>query len=109
MDDQFRADQPIVCTLGSDDVGQRSADWHTAVAAATNRAETETGVRLMFAPDPALAAQIAQLAVAETHCCSFFRMTLTMAADELTLDIACPPSARPILDELIALAPPDDA
>lgn len=108
MAERIPVDQPIAiaCTLGSEDVGQRVSDWHATVGAASSRAETEEGVRLTFAPVASLAAQIAALATAETHCCRFFRMTLTMAADELTLDIACPPSARPVLDELLALAPP---
>lgn len=98
---RIAAEAPIACTLGAEDVDQRLADWHETVAVALTHVVTPTGVQLTFQPSPVLAARLATLAAAETHCCAFFRMRLTLAADELTLDIACPPAAMPILEALL--------
>lgn len=91
---------PIACTLGADDLPQRLSDWRAVTTVAIGRSATDTGVRLTFRPSPALASRLASLAAAETQCCAFFRMTLTVVSDALTLDVACPASARPVLDEL---------
>jgi hypothetical protein len=39
---------------------------------------------------------------AEAACCAFLTMTLTRAGDQLVLDVAGPPEARPIIAELFA-------
>ncbi len=95
------AEASIACTLGADDVPQRVSQWHAVAAAAVARSATEAGVRLTLPPSADLASRVASLAAAETRCCSFFRMTLTMASDALTLDIECPTAARPLLEELL--------
>lgn len=94
-------DAAIACTLGTADVERRVSDWHAMAAAAMGRSATETGVRLTFRPSAAHASRLASLATAETECCAFFRMTLTMSSDALTLDIRCPAAARPVLDQLL--------
>ena len=76
------------CTLKPDQRAARLADWGDLLGHATSRDEA----RFTFPPDPALAGRIAQLAAAETQCCSSFRFELAITAAELTLRIdASPP------------------
>jgi hypothetical protein len=57
-----------------------------------------TRLRLDLQPGPQAAARAAELAAAETSCCSFF--TITVAADRLVLDITVPAPNTGTLDLL---------
>ena len=59
-------------------------------------------LRLDLDPAPGLAGRIADLAAAETGCCSFFTFTLTLADGSLRLEIAVPPANAGVLDALSA-------
>lgn len=55
-------------------------------------------------PDPRTAGRVAELAVAETGCCSFFTFTLTAAGGELGLEISVSGRHTEVLNALAARA-----
>ena len=93
---------PEACTLPAADRPQRAADFDELFAGTVRgieRAEP-TRLRLDLQPSPRAAARVAELAAAETGCCSFFTFTLTVAAASLILDITVPALHTGTLDLL---------
>jgi hypothetical protein len=87
-----RPDALQACTLASAGQLARVAEFDQLFAELVLRAErpAPTQLRLELRRVPAAARRAAELAVAETACCSFFTFTLTVAADRLLLEIAVP-------------------
>lgn len=103
------ADQPdpmLDCTLASADQLTRAAEFGQLFAEMVVRAErpAPTRFRLELRREPSAAGRAAELAVAETACCSFFTFTLTAAADRLLLEVAVPDAHVPALAALAGLA-----
>lgn len=94
------------CTLTSAGQLARAAEFDQLFAETALRMERSepTMLQLELRPDPAAAGRAAELAVAETACCSFFTFTLTVAAGRLLLKIAVPDAHLPALAALAALA-----
>ena len=93
---------PDACTLPTAERPLRAADFD-AVFAATVRDLDRVGptrLRLDLEPSPQAAARIAELAAAETGCCSFFTFALTATGGALTLDITVPQQYAPVLAAL---------
>jgi hypothetical protein len=93
---------PEACTLPAAERPQRAADFDALFATAVRGIERAgpTRLRLDLQPGPQAAARAAELAAAETGCCSFFTFTLTVAADSLVLDITVPAPHTGTLDLL---------
>ncbi|HUA43079.1 MAG TPA: hypothetical protein VMA32_16000 [Streptosporangiaceae bacterium] len=99
--------QPVRgCTLATADQMTRGAEFGQLFADMVLRTEqpAPTRLRLELRRDPAAARRAAELAVAETECCSFFTFTLTAAADRLMLEIAVPDAHQPALAALAGRA-----
>ena len=93
---------PDACTLPTAERPLRAADFD-AVFAATVRDLDRVGptrLRLDLEPSPQAAARMAELAAAETGCCSFFTFALTATGGALTLDITVPQQYAPVLTAL---------
>ena len=93
---------PDACTLPTAERPLRAADFD-AVFAATVRDLDRVGptrLRLDLEPSPQAAARMAELAAAETGCCSFFTFALTATGGALTLDITVPQQYAPVLSAL---------
>jgi hypothetical protein len=93
---------PDACTLPTSERPLRGADFD-AVFAATVRDLDRVGptrLRLDLEPSPRAAARMAELAAAETGCCSFFTFALTATGGALTLDITVPQQYAPVLAAL---------
>jgi hypothetical protein len=93
---------PAACTLPTSERPVRAADFD-AVFAATVRGLDRIGptrLRLDLEPSPEAAARTAELAVAETGCCSFFTFALTVTAGALILDVTVPQQYAPVLAAL---------
>ena len=90
------------CTLTSAGQLVRVAEFDQLFAEMAVRAEQPgpAQLRLELRRDPAAARRAAELALAETACCSFFTFTLTAAADRLVLEIAVPDTHQPALTAL---------
>lgn len=80
----------------------RTAEFEATVAghARAVHRRNDTTVRVELAPGAA--ARVADLAVRESTCCSFFTFTLTASGGGLRLDIAVPTGYVPVLDALVA-------
>ncbi len=90
------------CTLASADQLARAAEFDQLFAEMVVRTErpAPTRLQLELRRDPAAVRRAAELAFAETACCSFFTFTLTATADRLVLEIAVPDAHLPALAAL---------
>ena len=97
---------PEACTLPAADRPQRTADFYALFAGAVRGIERAgpTRLRLDLQPGPRAAARVAELAAAETGCCSFFTFTIIVAAGRLILDITVPAPHTGTLDLLAGRA-----
>jgi hypothetical protein len=93
---------PADCTLPSAERPLRAAEFSDLFAGAVLSAERpEAGLlRLRLRRDRHVAGRVAELAAAETECCSFFTFTLTVGGDSLLLDISVPAGRAGVLDGL---------
>jgi hypothetical protein len=90
------------CTLPTSERPLRAAGFD-ALFAATVRGLDRVGptrLRLDLEPSPQAAARTAELAAAETGCCSFFTFVLTVTGSALILDITVPQQYAPVLAAL---------
>lgn len=94
--------EPIACTLSADQLGARLDEWRSVVAEATGREEVAGGTRLRFRRDVDVA-RLATLIAAEQGCCRFFTFTLTVAVDDVALEVLAPADARPVVDALVGV------
>lgn len=94
------------CRLPGDGQAARLAAFEDLFAASVlsvERAEA-TRLRLGLAPDPAVAATAAELAMREADCCGFFTFALTAATGRLDLDVTVPGPRAGVLDGIAAQA-----
>ena len=94
---------PIACTLGSDDVPGRIAEWGEVLAFVTDRQRVSGGLRLVLAED-APVGRIAELARAEQQCCAFFGFALTVDSRGVALEVTAPGDAELVVRELFGEA-----
>jgi hypothetical protein len=93
---------PSACTLPTAERPLRAAEFDElfgGAVLATDRPEARH-LRLQLRPDALVAGRAAELAAAETACCSFFTFTLTVGNDSLLLDITVPDAQIGVLDAL---------
>lgn len=95
---------PVACTLGAPDQPGRLAEWRELLAHVQRREPLDGGLRLTFPPDPALAGQLAGLAVREQACCSFFTFTLRPTTAALQLDVTAPDEAVGVVADMFGPA-----
>ncbi|WP_244843791.1 hypothetical protein [Actinocatenispora sera] len=97
---------PGACTLPTVDQPLRQAEFDDVFAESGRCVErtADTAVRVEFEPAAAVAARLADLAMRECSCCSFFGFTLRMSDGRLLLDVEVPAAHLPVLDALAARA-----
>ena len=93
---------PEACTLPTVEQPLRVAAFDRLFSGVVRGAErtAPTRLHLDLRPDPRAAGRAAELAAAETSCCSFFTFTLTVTSGSLGLDIEVPDSYVSVLDAL---------
>ncbi|MBO2453039.1 hypothetical protein J4573_38515 [Actinomadura barringtoniae] len=89
------------CTLPTADRPLRTAQFREVFGELTRTIErlAPERLRLTLVTSPEVAGRVAELAVREIECCSFFEFTLT-AGKGLSLDIAVPQGREAILDAM---------
>lgn len=94
------------CTLPTAERPLRVAEFDELFRTAVRSVERTDPVRLRLAlaPDAATAARVADLAVRETGCCSFFMFTLEMSRGQVVLEVAVPSEQVGVLDALATRA-----
>jgi hypothetical protein len=97
---------PQQCTLPTMDQPLRVAEFDHVFAQAVRQVERPSADRVSVRLEPTgeIAARVADLAVRETGCCSFFTFTLTITSSAVTLDITVVPGHVEVLDALAARA-----
>jgi hypothetical protein len=97
---------PAACALPPSEQQARVASFDALFAGTVRGIERlgPTRLRLDLAPSPRTAGRAAELAAAETGCCSFFTFTLTAAGGSLTLAVTVPPPQVAVLDGLAGRA-----
>jgi hypothetical protein len=94
---------PIACTLSAGEHRDRTRELAALAARALrSREQTRDGERLVFAGGDDTERELRDVIAAESSCCAFLRMDLERSGQGLVLDIAGPPDARPIIEELFA-------
>ena len=93
---------PDACTLPAAGQRARVVEFGELFSEATLGLERPepTRLRLHLRPGQRSAARAAELAAAETACCSFFTFTLIAVAGSLVLDVAVPAAQLATLDAL---------
>jgi hypothetical protein len=94
------------CTLPTTERPLRLAEFDTLFATAARSVERlgPTHVRMRLTGDAGLADTVRDLTAREAACCSFFRFTVTPAAEAVTLDIEVPAAYADVLDALAGRA-----
>jgi hypothetical protein len=92
---------PDECTLPTADRPLRTAQFREVFGELARDVERAAPgrLRLTLTASPEVAGRVAELAVRETECCSFFEFTLT-AGKGLSLEIAVPKGREEILDAM---------
>jgi hypothetical protein len=89
------------CTLPTAERPLRAAEFDRVFAEARGvRRVSPERVRVELEPSAEVAARVADLAVRETGCCSFFTFALTAGAGTLHLEITVGPEHVEVLDAL---------
>ena len=98
---------PQACTLPTAERPLRVAEFDEVFTRSVRGAERagQSRLRLDLDPAPGVAGRIAELAAAETGCCSFFTFTLTVTGGSLLLDVSVPAAGTGVLDALAARVP----
>lgn len=98
-------DVPIACSLSDADARAQLAHWGTVLAASVTSADRVSPAELTFRLRPDLAGvdDLLRLAQRERACCPFFEVTLRIEAAGITLAVAVPADAAPILDTFAQL------
>ena len=111
--DAGQAFAPLECTLSDTARLTRAAEFSQLFSETVRHVSRPEPTRLQFELEPgrASAGRVAELAAAETACCSFFTFTLTATAGRLVLDVTVPAARLAVLDALAGraaanLAPP---
>lgn len=94
------SDGPVIaCTLDDSERTERADRWRSALIAVAARVAVPQGVRLTFDPAQAHLAELAELAAAESGCCSFFDISLHFT-DPPTMEVRAPTDALVLVHEL---------
>lgn len=101
-----RAWAPTSCTLPAAKLPRRVADFDALFADAVRGIERvgPERLRLELQASPQAAGRAAELAAAETQCCSFFTFTLTATGGGLALEVSVPQPYIGVLDGLAGRA-----
>jgi hypothetical protein len=97
---------PQACTLPVTERPLRVGEFDALFAACVRGIErVEQGrLRLGLKATPQTAGRVAELAVAETACCSFFTFTLIATGGRLSLEVTVPAQHIGVLDALADMA-----
>jgi hypothetical protein len=94
------------CTLPTAERPLRAAEFDTLFAEAVRRVEHPSSERVVLELEPTaeVAVRVADLAVREIGCCSFFTFALTATAGTLRLDVSVVRGQVQVLDALATRA-----
>jgi hypothetical protein len=96
---------PIACSLAGSDAQLQMDEWRELLQSTVTSVErvSPTSLSLGLGDRPRLTAVI-DLAQRELACCPFLEFSIKLRSGGITLQIASPAEASPILDRFAALA-----
>ena len=97
------ADVAIACTLESQSMDGRLAEWQALLGHTGQRQAIEGGVRLTFASTTPLG-ELVRLTAAEQSCCQFFHFAITVDPRGIALEVRAPADALDIVHSLFGVA-----
>jgi hypothetical protein len=99
----MKSEIPLACSLSPGDYRERLEQireiGRQVLIAADDRGE---GVRLVFADDPGVQADLAGIVEAEAACCPFLDLELGHGPEGIWLTIEAPTEAAPLVSDLVA-------
>jgi MerR family copper efflux transcriptional regulator len=96
-------DPPIACSLSAADVPGRIEDWHRLLTWAERREALDGGVRVVLRGGAPIG-ELAELALAEQGCCTFFSFSLTTDARGVALEVRAPDDAADLVASVFGTA-----
>jgi len=91
-------DGRVACKLtGTEQLRRRDRWLRLAEVALVSTEATDAGVELHYRSEPAVLAELTELAGLESECCGFAAWTVTEANDTLRLDVETEPTKAPAL------------
>ena len=93
---------PIACTLSSQSMRGRLAEWQNLLTHVIDRGPIEHGLRATFGPSVPLD-ELIRLVAAEHDCCQFFQFSITGDTRGLALEVRFPADALPVLHSLFGV------
>lgn len=93
-------DAPLACSLRGAAVADRQR-WLGDLRRRAHAVErSATGLKLGFAHDGEIEAELRALAEAEAECCGFLRLDVRRVGDSVELAVDGPPAAQPIIEAM---------
>lgn len=97
------SDHPIACSLSAAELPARLAEIAAVGEHSLMHAREENGrAVLRFRPGAETRRRLEAIVAAESECCSFLDISLSEDAAALTLEVAGPGEAEPIVGEMVA-------
>jgi DNA-binding transcriptional MerR regulator len=90
-------DPPIACTLESEAIPDRLAEWQAVLDRAVSRTTATDGALRVEFDDPIHLSELARLVAAEQHCCAFFSFTITVDVRGIALEVRASDGASDIV------------
>lgn len=100
-------DEPVACTLTGDEQISRRDRWlRLADLALVAKTATDSGVQLHFRSEPAVCAELTELAGLETECCGFASWKVIETGDTIMLDVRAGQAGAPAVWAMFDESPP---
>ena len=93
---------PNGCTLESDELVTRIAEWREVSAQALSRKVEPARITSVYPPDPQLLKRLEDLIAAEAECCAFLEFTIQAGTDQTIVQLSFPEEARPLIEAVMA-------
>lgn len=88
----------------ADGVAERADTWSALLDRAIARRSVDGGIAIQFPAEPELAARLAQTALLEQACCSFFDFRISLDKGSLEFEVRAPAAAAEITAALFGVA-----
>lgn len=89
---------PDGCTLESDEMVARVAEWREVSSHALSRTVEANRITSVYPPDAQLLKRLRNLIAAEAECCSFLEFSIRTESDRTIVLLSFPEDARSLIE-----------